>query len=578
MVVAVHYDCFRIFQAESASASFDGTKEDAGDVGGGTQDAKNAKITQDAQNSQVPQSDEHQTGDEVLERGQNGKPGGAHALLDWLWTVGAWRRPWPSAAKLRLEDAGPAAYGHAELAVFARMAAVAGLVQLTTLPLELAQIVYELSAHSLFWRAITVHCLCLRALWRRQQQQQQQLTEPLRLVPLAKILSWERGHALHVADSSSALSLSLLPPLIRITVDRVGICRIERRHEIAARPWNGATTTRLAFIVEDARILASLPFADIQGFPIWNLSLPPDPASCTLVGTTSFRRVLELRRPPPSQLYAVDVNRCFGLTFFYLSGRISGVHVHRTAKDDARKTYERLATRVKERMVWVFLPIGLDDRIVALWACQCDGSFNIVARMTLAGDVMIGRARKGSFRTMLLAQGDHIMFVYGEPFESKAVEILGAYSGKVQPREESHCITQSVVPAVPSAISTQFPDTYVSSAPLSDVKAVRVFTDKVKGICRGLLLWYGNGGVRALGECRICVDESLLVKSPAVICYRKLRYRAYRYASHDGVVVDAGGATQHHHAEDGWTCHEVGRGTLHFHFTTNRSFVMAYEQ
>ncbi|EPE05602.1 hypothetical protein F503_02341 [Ophiostoma piceae UAMH 11346] len=339
-------------------------------------------------------------------------------ILDELWTIGAWRRPWLRAAQVHLEDAGPAAYDDAELDIFARLAAVSGLPKLANLPLELP------------------------------------------------------------------------------------------------------------------------------------------------------------RRHIPSQLYAVDVNRCFGLTFFYLTGKIYGLHVHRTAHDTAMETYERLVTRVKENMVWAFLPVSPNDRVIAIWACQGEHGVTIMARMELAGDVAIGRACGRSSKTICLSRGNQMTFVYGEPFESEPVKIVGACSGKTQPIDDADRLLQPAFP-MQTTIATRFPDTYVSSAPLRDVRSVRVFY--AKDTCRGMLLWYKNGGVRALGECRLFVDESWAVAHPAAVCYRPLQYRAYKHVHHDGVIVYVARTARHSHEEDGWKCHDIGQGVLHFHYTTNRSYTISYE-
>lgn len=250
MVVAVHYDCLHIFQTGYTCLE---NGQDARIVEGSVQETPSEQAQQVAKD----QDERKQTGKEDLEGKQDGNQG--TDILDELWTIGAWRRPWPYAAQVHLEDAGPASYNDAELAMFASMAAVAGLPRLSKLPLELSCLIYKLSAHSLFWRSI--RCLGLRAM--------RQPKDPLHLTPLTQIVSWKRWHLLKRAEvssslthSSSPLSPPLLPPFVRITIDRQGIYQIERLHEMPAH--TSQTTTQLAFIVERVEISANSTFANIQ--------------------------------------------------------------------------------------------------------------------------------------------------------------------------------------------------------------------------------------------------------------------------------------------------------------------------
>ncbi|KJR80117.1 uncharacterized protein SPSK_10316 [Sporothrix schenckii 1099-18] len=534
MAVLVHYDCCHVFQKGHICLQ---NRQDARVV----EDSADPKQKRQVQLAAKDPGDQKQTRNEDHCVDPNSKQEGNRGtdILDELWILGAWRRPWSRAAQLHLEDAGPATYSDAELGVFARVAALAGLPILAKLPLELVCLVYKLSAPSLFWRS--VRCLGLWAMRR---------TNPLHLAPLAQVVSWQRWHPLQLAEAVSSpghscLPRSSLPPFIRITIDRQGICQIERLHEMPK--YAGQTTTRFAFIVE--MVSASPALADV------------------LVEK-------KLRRHIPSQLYAVDVYRCFGLTFFYLTGKIYGVHVHRTAHDTAMETYQRLVTRVKENMVWALLPIAPNDRVMALWACQREHGITIVARMELAGDVAVGRACGRSSKTICLSRGNQMTFVYGEPFESEPVKIVGACSGETQSIDDAGRLVQPAL-SVQTTSATRFPDTYVSSAPLRDIRSVRVFY--ANGTCRGLLLRYKNGGVRALGECRLFVDESWVVDHPAVICYRPLQYRAYKHVYHDGIAVDVARTARHCHNEDGWECHDISQGVLHLHYTTNRSYTMSYE-
>lgn len=135
---------------------------------------------------------------------------------------------------------------------------------------------------------------------------------------------------------------------------------------------------------------------------------------------------------------------------------------------------------------------------------------------------------------------------------------------------------------MPTELTTRFPDnTYTSSAPLRNVVSVQVFHIPAKGICRGLLLRYADGSERTLNQCRIS------------IYHRSQQYQSFKgQASSDavaasvvctlavnleGVAVSVARTTRHSHDEDGWTCHSIGQGVLHIHYTENREYAVAYE-
>ncbi|KIH92478.1 hypothetical protein SPBR_03228 [Sporothrix brasiliensis 5110] len=223
--------------------------------------------------------------------------------------------------------------------------------------------------------------------------------------------------------------------------------------------------------------------------------------------------------------------------------------------------------------------------------------------MELAGDVVLGTTSK-SGTAMLLAHGERLTLVYGKSSDDKPVKIIGGYSsdtgrdapfdGDAHATRDIRHIRQPAIVSMPTKLTAQSADdTYMSSAPLHDVVSVEVFHVPARGISRGLLLRYANGSVRGLGECRVSHDESFVVVDPVAICHRSLQYRAFeREARFDaivdsvvrrlemkleGVAVSVARTTQHSHDEDGWTCHNIGQGVLHFHYTEKHEYAIAYE-
>lgn len=59
-----------------------------------------------------------------------------------------------------------------------------------------------------------------------------------------------------------------------------------------------------------------------------------------------------------------------------------------------------------------------------------------------------------------------------------------------------------------------------SIAPLEKIRAAEVFlTDDEKKNCRGILFYYDNGKIKALGQCRVGVDECKRYLNPTHIVY-----------------------------------------------------------
>lgn len=326
--IAVHYDCYRIFSECSGQAS-----------------------------KQAPKR-----------------------MLDRLWIVSSWRKPWPKAqiAHLTEETIDPLA--------FSKMAGVSGLPQLCKLPPELVSMIRDLSHHELLWRSISVV-----ALSSKKPQVQTYLK-----VPLDRILPWRRGEPFMPASSSLSL-----PSHVRFTIDCQGISKVERLHEWPL--YNDDRPRGLVFIVgriddmpgvytefkvrpfffqlcssnifKDGRLRLCLP-RDRPGLQIWNTQNPPHPTTCKLLNPATSR-FLSIRNLS-SQLYAIDLTRSRGLTFFFSSGKLCGIHTHRSEYSSALDTYERFPLRSRRRMVWIHVPIAQNDQVLALGSRKTNFGFNVL--------------------------------------------------------------------------------------------------------------------------------------------------------------------------------------------------------
>lgn len=72
--------------------------------------------------------------------------------------------------------------------------------------------------------------------------------------------------------------------------------------------------------------------------------------------------------------------------------------------------------------------------------------------------------------------------------------------------------------------SQPFKHACFSSAPLSGVTAVDVFSDEASHICLGILLQYGDGTLRALGQCRFGAASVVHTENPVQLCLSPISY------------------------------------------------------
>lgn len=167
----------------------------------------------------------------------------------------------------------------------------------------------------------------------------------------------------------------------------------------------------------------------------------------------------------------------------------------------------------------------------------------------------------------LLGAGISTTMIYQDPPSGKTVNWLGAHS-----------------PSMPSEIPQQFPPsqsmqdpegpvTYHSALPLQNVVAAEVFVDDAWQTCRGILIRYQNGGLRAVGQCRVGVDASKEYAHPLQICWRNTVH-FLKNTTREVCTVDvhfhADFESTHSGTSDQWSCHPLS-GVLQFSFSQHSS-------
>lgn len=117
-------------------------------------------------------------------------------------------------------------------------------------------------------------------------------------------------------------------------------------------------------------------------------------------------------------------------------------------------------------------------------------------------------------------------------------------------------------------------DAYFSWAPLEGIQSICGFYDKETGLCRGLIFQYENGGLRAVGECRKNLDDSVLAVKSSVLCFQPApNLASWRAPQAIGVRVEFENDGDHEHVGDGWECLRIGHGVLTFSFTEDSSSI-----
>lgn len=208
--------------------------------------------------------------------------------------------------------------------------------------------------------------------------------QPLQIFALETIETWTRG------DSIPIISTSNQSP-IKITIDAYGIRSVVRLCERPEPgfPQSASQHQSASYIVEEIAELSGVQACTkvksdsirrclkhntysnmIQGgllrlqlpqkrkaLPIWDTDFPPRLTDCCFT-TTLHRRWQRWR--------TIDLTNVQGITFFYSVGRLWGVFPHVSARSSALSTYQSLPELRQRSMVWIYMPIGPKDKIIAM--------------------------------------------------------------------------------------------------------------------------------------------------------------------------------------------------------------------
>ncbi|KAM0560011.1 hypothetical protein ACHAPJ_003968 [Fusarium lateritium] len=303
-----------------------------------------------------------------------------------------------------------------------------------------------------------------------------------------------------------------------------------------------------------------------RGFQIWDTPNPPHLEDCEFYGRVS----------QSMQFKTIDLRSVTGLTFFFSFSKLYAIHAHTQTRPYATRTFERLPARRRDNAVWIYLPVPTGEEITAIaMRLKNEGGgpttqkpFFLI-RTKLAGDVSVGPYHLGKHRDVVLSQSSPKLLIYSAADVGPAT-VFGTY-----PRERH----DDAFPSFRHPWSNKPPlheHVNLSSAPLKDVTRMQVLEDEESGFCKAILLEYGNGARRALGNCRLGIDRARTCLNPSRICYRPSGHASGIRRDIPAVRVQAACGSTHHHDEGDWICSAM-EGVVEFWFSREQSVIRLVE-
>lgn len=156
-------------------------------------------------------------------------------VLERLWTLAAWKRPWARAPPLRLHL--PAV----DLSAIGTQADDPLLSRLKRLPCELIQVIRSYSLHAWLWRLSRVVKMVARSLV---------MSSMSLSIPLERVAPWRRGEPFK--------PMARPPPVTRLTIDCDGVSRIEHLDGYPAYSAALGDMDSLAYIILEGAVLSEV--------------------------------------------------------------------------------------------------------------------------------------------------------------------------------------------------------------------------------------------------------------------------------------------------------------------------------
>ncbi|PTB45506.1 hypothetical protein M441DRAFT_131140 [Trichoderma asperellum CBS 433.97] len=346
--------------------------------------------------------------------------------------------------------------------------------------------------------------------------------------PLRKVLSWSRGELPKLVQDKN-----LAGPFILLTLDARGVKSIERIPEVPTTTGTEIPTPSFLFALATVERLSGAKIEFELGMCHFHVGLHDFGIRSSPAISNKHNDLWRLSLSSTNSV-SLDPNCCTGLSFFLRNHHIVDIHAHSTRHPPTHvekfKYMEAMFASARDDGIeWIYMPLTAQDVITAI------------------------RARKHvlpktpCYFTFYTKSGDKI--VVGTPYKergehtTKSLEEDTVYIQEKDARQHFNLIYQIRPSFMPSAI---YPDTdtvadgdadsqypvpvidppptitslspyglnpppppkaFFSSASLEGILDVHVFTVGWKKLCKGILVEYENGSKRALGQCRLGLDE-----------------------------------------------------------------------
>ncbi|PTB43846.1 hypothetical protein M441DRAFT_77018 [Trichoderma asperellum CBS 433.97] len=478
--------------------------------------------------------------------------------LSCLWTMATWRSPWHDAPILHLAPSSTT-----EIKEYIRRAAEEWkLPGLESLPMELDLLIYEQLPQSCLRRYISLWTV---ARWWIFEYNRKLLT-----ISINEIEKWHRGTRPTIHMQAETNEHNGDKSFIRLSVDSQGLRSIERLKPGSAN--NGLLESNPAlYIVEAAECFSTasieymFPFARLQltggleeNFRIWDTPSPPDWKDCVI--DYKYTRT-------KSYLSTLNARTCNGITFFTCCNMIWAIHAHTSAQPSAQSTFKTLNPKQQAVAQWVYVPISSGDFITAFGWSYTDNQARFFLRLKLAGEVVVGSTSNITAENIQLIKQPSIL-IYERP-DSQKITFVG---GVAEPT-----ISFEIPAFMPfNYRRTPFISANYSSAPLFNVCRTHIYHEAGTKTCRGILVEYLDGSKRALGHCRVGIDQTEVCIEPGQLCYAPTISANPRSGlRQQSVQVVISKENAHEHDGPDWICCAM-KGVLGFWFNHNDTQIEVY--
>ncbi|KAF5643794.1 hypothetical protein F25303_6191 [Fusarium sp. NRRL 25303] len=431
--------------------------------------------------------------------------------LNGVWIATEWRHYFNPRLGFKLQDS-------SLVSVSPSIAESLGIPQLAQLPPSLVQDIRSMSPDSQVWAYLAIKD---RAEGISSAAGQDDLS-----CMLDKVESWTRGEGAPVMSDSYAGDWSF-----RVTIDRRGIRNIERIVGISSYAGWRSESLAFALIPPDQAMRSCVDFRlgvarlDLWGgrSVLWDTPSPPSGSKVSWFTASGPSQLCNVR------LRTLDLRSTRGLTFVYIGSSLRAIHSHTSRFPTALTTYARLPEHDRQRVVWAYVPNSPSDRVIGLGirTSGTKGGFaspSVVIRTELAGDIVIGPQPKPVHHDLPLVlikdySCDIIaeFFAYGLPDIDGEYMLLAVAGESSEPNAES---TRRFPPKTLSTITHSCSCTLLQTrVPLQGTTRIDVFTCKATGLCRGIIFGYEDDAQRAVGQCRIGIDNVTTYINLTRICY-----------------------------------------------------------